>query len=167
MKTPLPKEIFACPRSQGLRGHSLLELFDRITSRKWKVRETVFACSRGTHVESFKQKNNGRKSRDTVPLASFFYTLYLIVGFRSGQNGPIPQLYLIVGFRSGQNGPIPQYRTKPLAKNIFKSDFWLLQYTEYRIITISWCVLYCKSQCYIILALFLVFNLNKLNFIIK
>ena len=150
MKTPLPKEIFACPRSQGLRGHSLFELFDRISSRKWKVRETVFACSCGTHVESFKQKNNGRKSRDTVPLASFFYTLYLIVGFRSGQNGPIPQ-----------------YRTKPLAKNIFKSDFWLLQYTEYRIITISWCVLYCKSQCYIISALFLVFNLNILNFNIK
>ena len=34
-----------------------------------KVRETVFACSYGygAQVESFKQKNNGRKSCDTVP----------------------------------------------------------------------------------------------------
>ena len=31
-----------------------------------KVRETVFACSYGAQVESFKQKK-GRKSRDTVP----------------------------------------------------------------------------------------------------
>ena len=33
-----------------------------------KVRETVFACSYGAQVESFKQKN-GQKSRDTVPLS--------------------------------------------------------------------------------------------------
>ena len=32
-----------------------------------KVRETVFACSYGAQVQSFKQ-NNGRKSRDIVPL---------------------------------------------------------------------------------------------------
>ena len=32
-----------------------------------KVRETVFACSYGAQVESFKQKN-GQKSRDTVLL---------------------------------------------------------------------------------------------------
>ena len=38
------------------------------------VCETVFACSCGTHVENFKpnQKNNGRKSRDTVPLTEIF-----------------------------------------------------------------------------------------------
>ena len=32
-----------------------------------KVRETVFACPYGAQVQSFKQ-NNGRKSRDIVPL---------------------------------------------------------------------------------------------------
>ena len=40
---------------------------------KERVRETVFACSYGAQVESYKQKNR-RKSRDTVPaLKAWFY----------------------------------------------------------------------------------------------
>ena len=38
-----------------------------------KVRETVFACSYGAQVESFKQKKNGQKSRDTVPLSKILW----------------------------------------------------------------------------------------------
>ena len=38
-----------------------------------KVCETIFACSHGAQVESFKQKNNGRKSRDIVPLSPVLF----------------------------------------------------------------------------------------------
>ena len=38
-----------------------------------KVCETIFACSHGFQVESFKQKNNGRKSRDIVPLSPVLF----------------------------------------------------------------------------------------------
>ena len=41
--------------------------FSRISSKKRKVRETVFSYSFGAQVKSFKQKN-GQKSCDTVPL---------------------------------------------------------------------------------------------------
>ena len=54
----------ACPHS---RGHAVFKLCNRISSRKQKVRETVFARSFGVHFESVKQKY-GRKSHDTVPL---------------------------------------------------------------------------------------------------
>ena len=51
-----------------MRGHGNFEFFDQISSQKQKVCKTVFACSYETCVESLKQKNNGGKSRDTVPL---------------------------------------------------------------------------------------------------
>ena len=40
-----------------------------------KVREIVSACLYEAQLESFKQKNNGRKSRDTVPLRTFSVSL--------------------------------------------------------------------------------------------
>ena len=45
-------------------------LQSNIFSENEKVRKTVFVCSYGAQVESFKQKNC-RKSRDTVPLRLF------------------------------------------------------------------------------------------------
>ena len=35
-----------------------------------EFRESIFACSYGAQVEYFQQKNNGTKSRETVPLIS-------------------------------------------------------------------------------------------------
>ena len=40
-------------------------------------RETVFACSYGAQVESFKPKN-GRKSSDTVPLKGQAHEIWLL-----------------------------------------------------------------------------------------
>ena len=63
-----------CQRSQQLCGHGFGVVndfvdthFSRISSRKEKARETVFACSYGAQVDSFKQKN-GQRSLNTVPL---------------------------------------------------------------------------------------------------
>ena len=53
----ISKEKFACLLSQRLRGHAIFELYDWISRQKKKnVCGTVFACSYGVQVESFKQK---------------------------------------------------------------------------------------------------------------
>ena len=54
------------------RGQAIIEICDRISLQNQKVRETVLPCSYGAQVESFKQKNDGRKSRDNVHLSSDF-----------------------------------------------------------------------------------------------
>ena len=54
------------------RGQAIFEICDRISLQNQKVRETVLPCSYGAQVESFKQKNDGRKSRDNVHLSSDF-----------------------------------------------------------------------------------------------
>ena len=41
-----------------------------------KDRNTIFACSYGAQVESFKQKLNCQKSRDTVPLTLLSLSSY-------------------------------------------------------------------------------------------
>ena len=50
MKTSISKEKFVCPRclrSQWLRGHAIFELYNQISSRKLKVRKTVFIWGPG------------------------------------------------------------------------------------------------------------------------
>ena len=68
-----------CPRSQLLCGHRVRVVVDYVDTRfsnfaseylreNENFCETVFACSYGAQVESFKPPKIGRNSRDTVPL---------------------------------------------------------------------------------------------------
>ena len=70
-----------CPRSRWLCRHTF---FADIFRENEKV-ETIFACSNGTQIESFKQIN-GKKSRDTAPLSrillGFFYTCVRFTSIR-------------------------------------------------------------------------------------
>ena len=62
---------------QQQRGHAILELFDNLSSQNEKFRETVFAYLYEAQVESFKPRNNGRKSHDTLPLIKIALIIYI------------------------------------------------------------------------------------------
>ena len=57
MKT-LSKDNFGCCHSCWLRRHAIFEFCDRISRENEKVLKTVFACSFGPQIETFKQKNS-------------------------------------------------------------------------------------------------------------
>ena len=66
-----------------------------------KVRGNRFARSYGAHVESFKQKNYGRKSRNTVPLnrniiTDILFELFIIQYLEK----TIPRIFLELEFIS-------------------------------------------------------------------
>ena len=67
------REKHLCPRSHRLKGHANFELSNRKSSRKRKSSPNSLSLSNVftqyvTPVESFEQKNIGRKYRDTLPL---------------------------------------------------------------------------------------------------
>ena len=83
-----------CQYSRWLHRHTF---FTNIFLKKEKVRETVFACSYGLHVESLKQKKNGQKSRDTVPL-KLFSENKIKNFFEKEERKILPNGYLIINF---------------------------------------------------------------------
>ena len=74
-----------CPRSRWLRRHTF---FADIFRENEKV-ETIFACSYGTQIESFKQIN-GKKSCDTDPLSRILLGFFILVSdLRVSDNLPL------------------------------------------------------------------------------
>ena len=93
-----------CQRSRLPRGHggqwlwwksSYLKINWHVSIVDETVCKPVFACSYGAwavwglYVESFKQKNNGRKSCDTVPLKGMCHDIFdLFICHASNPSGP-------------------------------------------------------------------------------